>query len=133
MLTTVSTEFKEAWEIAEQGLREKRLDELKKAIGCDVLITRVQPPRAASSKYERKEDLSGIHLSMTEQLKQVLAQTTNCKPTKIEYILNDELYHRYKEAEAKLKAAGRPMDEMLIFHGTREENIDSYDSINPII
>jgi bisphosphoglycerate-dependent phosphoglycerate mutase len=128
LLTTVNKEFKEAWEIAEQKFREKRFEELKKAIGCDVLVTRVQPAQAAASTYERKEDLNGIHSSMTKQLKQVLSQSKNCKPTRIEYILNDELYHRYKEAEAKLKAAGRPVDERLIFHGTREENIDAYDS-----
>lgn len=124
-LAAQSKEFQEIWEVAEQKMFEKRFEELKKAVGCDVIVTRVHP---AASEYQRTEDLRGIHSSMMAQLKQVHSVSGKCNPTKIEYILNDELYHRYKETKAKLEAAGHPVDEMLIFHGTREDNIDAYDS-----
>jgi hypothetical protein len=118
----LNTDFQEAWEGSERKMLEKKFEELREAVECDVLITRVQP----GPEFERKQDLRGIHSSMMAQLKQVQSMAQRIKLKKIEYVLNDELYQRYKETEAMFKAVGRPVDEQLFFHGTRDDNIDAY-------
>lgn len=120
----LNADFPEAWEGSERKMLEKKFEELREAVKCDVLITRVQP----GPEFERKQDLRGIHSSMMAQLKQVQSMPVaeRIKLKKIEYVLNDELFQRYKETEAMFKAVGRPIDEQLFFHGTRDDNIDAY-------
>ena len=45
------------------------------------------------------------------------------KITKIEFIRNDRLYERFRKTKEEFKRLGKTTKEMLLFHGTRSENV----------
>ena len=51
--------------------------------------------------------------------------------TKIEYIMNDDLYALFKAAKTDLEKHKRPCTEKILFHGTAAGNIDRYGILLP--
>jgi len=45
------------------------------------------------------------------------------KITKIEFIRNDRLYERFRKTKEEFKRLGKTTKEMLLYHGTRSENV----------
>jgi len=121
ILKTQHAEFNAAWDEMKGKWFEHKLEEMKKDTGCEVIITRV-----TSTGSQRVEDLTGIHISMMAHLKMLKDQAKQVKITKIEYILNDKLHEQFKRAKEELKKAGRTTDEIILFHGTESNNIESY-------
>jgi hypothetical protein len=98
---------------------QSKLEEIKKDMGCEVVVTRV-------NGSERTEDLTGIHVSMRAQLKPFKKGSAQVNLTKVEYVLNERLHAQFKDTKAKLKAAGRNAGEVILFHGTDDKNIEPY-------
>jgi len=46
--------------------------------------------------------------------------------TKIEYVMNEDLYVQFKAAKAELERSSRPSTEKIVFHGTAAANINRY-------
>lgn len=61
-METQYAEYKAASDVTKKKQFETKLEEIKKAIGCEVIVTRV-------TGSERTKDLMGIHVLTTAQLK----------------------------------------------------------------
>ena len=54
------------------------------------------------------------------------------KIRKIQYVMNDKLYAIFNDTKNKLRRHGKSTQEMLLFHGTKPENINKYVSITKV-
>jgi len=100
----------------------KKEQEVQKMIGCTVTISRAGIFRGIGDDGFHK--LTPAMLSQLKQLKNLFSDSFQIK--KIEYVLNDQLYRQFDETKSKFRRMKRSCQEVLLFHGTKQSNIDWY-------
>jgi hypothetical protein len=55
-----------------------------------------------------------------------LKHLSNYRIQKIQFIYNDNLYKRFERTKIEFRRHGKPTKEMLLFHGTKPENVNRY-------
>ena len=101
------------------GELAKKQIEVDTAVGAPVAVLRV-------GKWA-DDDLTNLTPSMLKHLKQVVEQFSKTRMVKkIEYLMNETLYKRYDTARRILEDGGRNGNEILAYHGTKQQNIDAY-------
>lgn len=126
------------WE-AEQGRQKKEREEharkdeerrLKEAslqeIGVQVDI-RSMNQWGSLGQGGNAHDLSMAILKQMKIIKRsFLKNLPNLTIKKIEYIMNDNLYNQFNATKAEFRKYGRNTKEMLLFHGTNQQNMDRF-------
>lgn len=102
--------------------REKKRQETQQTVGCPVAIRQV-----GFFGGMIDDDLNKGTPAILRQMKIIKESFSETFPvTKVEYIMNDRLYKRYDETRATLRQKRRNANEVLLFHGTKENYINSY-------
>lgn len=74
--------------------------------------------------------LDNLTLSILDQMTYIKKIWRQSLPmnviTKIEYVMNEDLYVQFKSAKGELERASRPSTEKILFHGTAAVNINRY-------
>ena len=101
------------------GELAKKQMEVDTAVGAPVAVLRV-------GKWA-DDDLANLTPAMLKHLKQVVEQFSKTRTVKkIEYLMNETLYKSYDTARRILENVGRSGNEILAYHGTKQQNIDAY-------
>ena len=103
-------------------LTTKKRD-VQNTVGCPVTARRVNTWGAIMD-----EDLDKLTPAMLGQMKSVKDAFSKSFQIKgIEYIMNDRLYQQFDETRSKFKNLGRGSREVLLFHGTNQQNVNAYE------
>jgi hypothetical protein len=101
---------------------EKKSRELQAKVGAPVAVRHIGKWGGFTAA-----DLDKLTPAMIAQMKAVTEQFAKVQPvTKIEYILNNNLYKQYEDTRGKFRKQGRGTKEVLVFHGTDVKNINPY-------
>ena len=102
--------------------REAKM-KVEREIGISVSVRIVNDKGAVSTG-----ELKLLSSSVIEQMKFIKKRFTERCPglsmTKIEYIMNPSLYKEFDSAKKELRDRSRPSNEVVLFHGTRRQNIN---------
>jgi hypothetical protein len=103
-----------------------RKQEIHEVVGSPVAVRRVQPefPFVVPGT---DDDLNKLTKAMLYQLGIVKDQfERSCRVRKIEYVWNEQLFKQFDETRTKLRSLNRNPQEMILFHGTNQCNINRY-------
>jgi len=109
---------------AQAAERQEKKDSLK-LVGAWIEVVKVTAGRVGPGG-------DAIHLSLPvlKQLKWVSwnfkRELPNMRIQKIEYVLNETLYDVFSKAKDEFRRHGKNTKEMLLFHGTKPENVNRY-------
>ena len=109
---------------AQAAERQEKKDALK-LIGAWIEAVKVTGGRVGPG-------CDAIHLSLPvlKQLKWVSwnfkRELPNTRIQKIEYVLNETLYDTFNKAKEEFRRHGKNTQEMLLFHGTKPENVNRH-------
>jgi hypothetical protein len=102
--------------------RQEKKDELK-LVGAWVDVLKVTGGYIAPGW-----DAIHLSLSVLKRLKWVSwdfkGELPNMRLTKIEYVLNETLYDTFNQTKAEFQRQGKDTKEILLFHGTKPENVN---------
>jgi hypothetical protein len=96
------------------------------AVGAHVAVR-----RANSFGFLQSDgNMSDLTPAILKQMRIVKDNFSKNLPTltisKIEYIMNDALYQQFNNTKAEFRQFGRNTKELLLFHGTKAQNVDRY-------
>lgn len=103
--------------------------EVQNVVGAPVTVRRIIPATGLWGLTGSivDDDLSKLTRAMLNQMKIVKDQFERFFPVKkIEYVMNDRLFKQFDETRTKFRNLNRNPQEMLLFHGTNQRNIDTY-------
>jgi hypothetical protein len=110
----------------EVAIRRQKDSTLAK-IGAQVFVMKVNNQNTLVDGG-RAVDLTPAILQQLSYVKwNFVKHLPTAKIVKIEYVLNQKLYKGFQDTKNQLKKHGKSTKEMLLFHGTRAENLLKYD------
>ena len=116
--------YQELFENLQWGRENESLykqQEIQAAIGVPVNVRRV-----GRGGMLTEGDLNFLTPAMINQMKAITDKFAEHLPVqKIEYIINDQLYKLYNDTRQKFRRMGRGTQEVLVFHGTGRNNINT--------
>lgn len=102
------------------GGRWLRLREINHTVGSFVELRGVT--RASEMVYI---DLNKLTSSMIAKMTIIRGLFAKHRPVKkMEYVMNQQLYNIYKDTKEKFERGGRSTQELLVFHGTEQCNVN---------
>jgi hypothetical protein len=110
----------------EEQKRKQKEEALHKAtVGAPIGVRRINPDKTIVDV-----GLDTLPVEVITHLKNLKATFSKSLPaykvTKVEWIMNDRLRAQFEKCKEDFQRKGRSTEELLLFHGTAQQNIDLY-------